>query len=272
MSDLDAHWQELLTVALLGTDRRDPPTPLDGPVGDVVADAVHTDASARLLADVAVCAAVRRAAFVAGPPVERLAPPIPDPRPPCPEAAVATWREIVDHWRVLEDEWVLTALQRGWRLPADVTVELLVGTRREPVRRARVVRAAGPVADWVLEHLPMLRPAGAAAGGRDDQPDVLALPELAVSPDLEPLLRADAHTFTERLLPGFREGRFGAPHRPVLVHLFARCRPEVLPDAAAALATVDEMSPSSGLAHVLADLARLRHRLHATLPAVTGDG
>ena len=275
VSELDAHWQELLTVALLGTDRRDPPSPLVGPVGDVVADGVRHEPSARMLADVATCAAVRRAAFLPGPPADRLAPPAHDLRPICPPEAVTTWRELTDHWPVLVDEWVLTVLQRGWRLPADVTVALLADSRGDPVRRARVVRAAGPVAEWVLDHLPALRTGGVAGrgsgGGRradratPSDAEVLSLPPLVVSPDLEPLLAADALTFSRRLLPGFHEGRFGAPHRPVLVHLFARCRVEVLPVAAEGLAAVDPSSPSSGLAHVLADLVRARTRLHTTL-------
>jgi hypothetical protein len=284
VSDIEAHWQELLTVALLGTDRRDPPTPPDGPVGDVVADAVRDEPSSRMLADVAACAAVRRAAFVPGPPAGRLAPPAHDPRPLCPPAAVATWRELSEQWPVLVDEWVLTVVQRGWRLPADVAVELLAATRRDPVRHARVVRAAGPAADWVTDHVPDLRrpsratsrlqkrsavnaPAAETSsdGDEDHEHEVLSLPPLAVPPDLEPLLVADAHTFVSRLLPGFHEGRFGASHRPVLVNLVARCRPEVLPDAAGALDTVDPWSPSSGLAHLLADLARSRTRLHTHL-------
>ena len=73
MSELDHHWQQLLTVALLGTDRRDPPPPLHGPVGEVVADTVRQEPSARMLADVAACAAVRRAAFLPGPPADQFA-------------------------------------------------------------------------------------------------------------------------------------------------------------------------------------------------------
>jgi hypothetical protein len=265
MSDLEAHWRELLTVALLGTDRRDPPAPLDGLMGDVVADAVRDQPSSRMLADVAVCAAVRRAAFVPGPPAGRLAPPADDPRPLCPPEAVAVWRELTENWPVLVDEWVLTVVQRGWGLPADVLVELLVATRRDPVRRARVMLAAGQVAEWMLDHMPHLRPPAARRGVVPPDDEVMSLPLLAVPPDLGPLLVADAHTFVARLLPGFHEGRVAAPHRPVLVNLVARCRPEVLVDAADALDTVDPSSPSTGVAHLLADLARLRARLHTTL-------
>ena len=47
----------------------------------------------------------------------------------------------------------------------------------------------------------------------------------------------------------------------MLVNLFARCRPEVLDEAATALTSVDPMSPSAGLALALADLARTRSRM-----------
>ena len=57
------HWEELVTVALLGTDRRDPPA-IDGPIGDLVADAVGAEPAERMLAEVAAATAVRRAAFV----------------------------------------------------------------------------------------------------------------------------------------------------------------------------------------------------------------
>jgi hypothetical protein len=54
----------------------------------------------------------------------------------------------------------------------------------------------------------------------------------------------------------------------VLVNLMARCRPEVLDDAATALGAIDPMSPSAGLALALADLARTRSRM---LCELTGD-
>lgn len=275
-TDLDTHWGELLTVALLGTDRRDPPQPLAGPVGDVVADSVRDDASARLLADVAACVVVRRAAFVPAPAADRLTSPAPDQRPLCPVEAVEVWREIVATWPVLEDEWLLEVELRGWRLPPDVLVAALSRRRADPARLARVMAAGGPVAGWVLDHVPALGPArarsvattaAAATTTTDAATTTVAattatLPPLPVPPELEPLLTADAHTFVQGLLPGFHEARIGTAHRPVLVNLLARCRAEVLPATIEALGTVDPQSPSAGVAHVLADLAALRIRIH----------
>jgi hypothetical protein len=92
-----------------------------------------------------------------------------------------------------------------------------------------------------------------------------SLPDLAIPPELAELLVLDAHTFVGRLLPGFESREYGPAHKGVLVNLFARCRPEVLPDAADALSRV-----ASGLAVAMADLCRLRHRMLVDLSTGTG--
>ncbi len=250
---LDDYWRELVTASLLGTDRRDPPIPPPGPLADVVADAVRADPAARMLAAVGATSAARRAGFSPGPPATVLQPPAADGRPWCRPAAVATWRRIVAEWPVLEDEWVLTVLERGLRVPPDALVELLARHRNDAIRRARVALAGGPMAAWLVDHVPEL----AAATGRAAPADaVTSLPDLPVPPELAELLTADAHTFARRLAPGFGAGAYGAPHRAVLVNLLARCRPAVLLDAADALDATHV-----GLALALADLARLRHRM-----------
>lgn len=257
--DLDAVWRALVGAALLGTDRRRPPIPDRGPVGDLVADAALPDDAARMLAAVAAVAAARRAAFVPGPPVPSLQPPPPDDRPFCPDAAVATWREVIVEWPVLEDEWVLTVIERGYRLAPDALAELLLRHRRDGVRRARVALAAGPAASWLSDHLSVLAP---GIGGTIDADAVLSLPVLPVPPELADLLTADAHTVSNRFAADLAAGRFGAAHKAVLVNVVARCRPAVLLDAADALAAT-----GTGLALALADLARLRHRMLAALGA-----
>ena len=69
---------ELVTAALLGTERRQPPHPPIAPVADVVDDSVLADDAARMLATVSTVIAARRAAFVPLPPADRLQPPAPD--------------------------------------------------------------------------------------------------------------------------------------------------------------------------------------------------
>ena len=212
-----------------------------------------------MLAAVSAGAAARRAGFVAGPATDRLAPPEPDPRPACPAAAATTWRYVVAEWPVLEDEWVLTVIERGLRLPPDVVVALLLRHRTDATRLARAAVAAGPIARWVTEHVPELAPRTSA---RVDAEAVMTVPPLAVPPELAELLGADAHTFASTLGSAFDSGRFGAAHRAVLVNLLARCRPEVLDDAAVgARRRRSDVADQPGLALSLADLARTRHRM-----------
>ncbi len=52
MASLDEHWRELVTAALLGTERRSPPRPPVALVADVVDDGVAPDDAARMLATV----------------------------------------------------------------------------------------------------------------------------------------------------------------------------------------------------------------------------
>lgn len=259
MNDLDEYWRELVTAALLGTDRRDPPGPPDGPVADLVADALRPDGASRMLAIVGAVAAARRAAFVPLPAADPLQAPESDERPWCSAAAVATWRTVVHEWPVLEDEWVLTVVEQGLRLPPDALVELLQRHRSDVVRRARIALAAGPVARWVADHVPSL---GASTPRTAPVEAVTSVPELPVPPELHDLLTADAHTVARRLGAGFAAGAYGRPHRAVLVNLIARCRPAVLLDAAESL-----QSTGVGLALALADEARLRHRMLIELGA-----
>jgi hypothetical protein len=252
---LDAYWRDLVTVAMLGTDRRPPPDPPPGPVADLVADTVRPDAAARMLATVGAVAAARRAGFAPGP----VAAPLRGPddgtgdRPWCPPAAVVSWRRIIAEWSVLEDEWMVTVIEQGWRLAPDVLTELLLRHRSDAVRRARVMLAGGSVARWLIGHVPEL----AASSQRQVSAEAVAsVPDLPMSPDLAELAVRDAHTVSHTLAAGFEDGVFGPPDRAVLVNLVARCRPSVLLDVASALEHTQ-----LGQALALADLARLRHRM-----------
>jgi hypothetical protein len=250
---VEAIWRELVTVALLGTDRREPPELSVGPLADAVADAMPPSPASRLLAEVGVVTAARRAAFLPLPPAPPLQPPPADQRPWCSPAAVDTWRDIIVEWPVLEDEWVLTVIERGQRLPPDVLVELLQRHRGDAVRRARVELAGGGVSAWITDHVPSL-----ASSTKKPPPveAVATLPDLAMPPEFTELLALDAHSFVGRIMPGFESLQYGASHKAVLVNLFARCRPAVL------LHTADELSRVGyGLAFAMSDLCRLRHRM-----------
>jgi hypothetical protein len=254
---LDEHWHELVTAALLGTERRPPPEPPVALVADVVADAVPSDDAARMLSTVAAVTAARRAAFVPLPAADLLQGPVVDPRPITPPRASDTWRTIVDEWPVLEDEWMLAVIEHGYRLAPDVLVAALDRHRRDPVRRARAAFAGGAPSAWVTTHVPEL----AATGARTVPAEVVTtLPELPIPPELGDLLALDAHTFVGRLSTAFASGHFGPAHRAVLTNMLARCRPAVLVDAAEALASIGTV-----LSVPLAELCRLRHAMLAEL-------
>jgi hypothetical protein len=245
------HWNDLVTASLLGTDRRDPPVPPDGPLADVVADAVRPTPSGRMLAAVAACTVVRRAGVRPRPPV--------GPLPVVPPAAARRWRQVVTTWPVLEDEWLRTVAERGWRLPPDVLVGLLRLHRTDRARRALAMELAGPAGPWIVDHLPELAaPAGSVRPG----PEATVL---AVSPELAPYLDADTGAIVTAIAGGMAEGAFGPPHRAVLINFVSRCRPEALAPLAEALRTVD--STGVGLAQLLADLASTRHEMLGELHA-----
>lgn len=258
MSAVDAYWTEMVTVALLGTDRREPPAPPQGGLADLAADAPAPTASQRLLQQVAATAVVRRAGLLPGPPVATVAPPAADARPCTPASATATWRRVVADWAVLEDEWVLTVVRSGRRLSPELVPSLLARHRTDATRHARARAAAGPLAEWMISWSPRL----ACASKQRVVPELLGeVPELAITPDLAPLTGAPPDQVATVLAGGLAAGAFGPGHRAVLVNLVARVRPSSLPALCMALDAVGPSSPAIGLAFSLADLAHLRLHL-----------
>ncbi|MEO1058172.1 MAG: hypothetical protein AAFY28_14775, partial [Actinomycetota bacterium] len=149
-TDLELRWQALVTVALLGTDRRDPPVG-HTVVDDLVADTQHTRPAARLLAQAAALTAAQRAGRRSDPPLDPFAPPPRDDRPACPAAAVTRWRHVVAVWPVLEDEWLVCVMAGGWRVDPVLVPELLLRHRRDMARLMLVDAAAGPLARWLVD-------------------------------------------------------------------------------------------------------------------------
>jgi hypothetical protein len=256
-----AQWRELVSVAMLGTDRRNPPEP-HGLIADLVDDTVRSTPSERMLAQVAATVAVRRAGVLPGPPMPPVAGPDVDDRPTCVPAAAERWHHVVSSWPVLEDEWMLALLTNGWRVAPDLVPDVLMRHRSDPVRRARAELACGPLAGWLVGHLPELAARGAASTRPD--PSVEDLAELAPLPiptDLEPLLHADGQVVARQLAGAIDAGLLVHAHRAVLVNLIARMRPEALDPLATALEAIDGGSVGFPLASVLADLARTRQRM-----------
>jgi hypothetical protein len=255
-ASLTEHWHELVTVALLGTDRREPPEPPPGALADVVADSVAPTASARMLTAVGGCVAARRAGLRPLPAAPVLTPPEPDDRPLLSPSAAQRWRRSIPAWPVLEDEWLAVVERRGHRLPPDVLVALLRRHRTDAVRRARVLRMGGPLAAWLLELQPDLRASTTRrpAPGVDDP-----LPGLAVPPELLDLLEAGPAVVVPAVLGGLRNRTYDLTHRAVLVNFIARVRTDALLPLASALGAPDHLPYTlAGLCHSLAELAATR--------------
>ncbi len=251
------HWHELVTTSLLGTDRRDPPAPPEGPLADVVDDALEPTPSSRMLTAVAACVAARRAGLL--PKLARCAAGAARCRPTSARPTRCVPAVVVDHvatWTVLEDEWLQLVGRRGRRPPADVLVGLLTRHRRDDARRARVVRLGGPVVPWLLEHQPALR-APRTRGARRRTP-VTSCRHSPVAPELVGLLDAGPRPVVRAMLAGLRDGTFNPTHRPVLINFIARARVDTLQPLATALSTAEVPPAVAGLAQTLAGLAATR--------------
>jgi hypothetical protein len=258
------YWREMVTVALLGTDRRDAPTPPTGGLADLAADDPQPTPSQRLLQQVAGCTVAQRAGLLPTARAPLVAPPDDDPRPVTPPSASATWQRIKTDWPLLEDEWLLAVIHSGRRLSPELVVPVLARHRTDATRHARALVAAGSLGRWMIEWSPRLActarvPASMEAIGE--------LPELAIVPDLVPVLSAPPARAARTIAAGLSSGVFATSHRAVLVNLVARIDPASLPAIADAIGAIDPGVPTIGLAFALADLARLRHHMLTELHA-----
>jgi hypothetical protein len=218
-------WDELVTAALLGTDRRDPPELPVGPLADTVADALRPTPQGRLLAAVAATTVARRSGATPLPPLPVLQPPEPDRRPMLPTAAVERWVAIVAEWPVLEAEWLAVAAASGWRPAADVLVGLLRRHRRSRVLADAVLAWGGPLAAWLVDNVPDLGPVDARP-----LPPGAAARALPVPARLEPLLDGPAEPLAAALAEGLTSGEYRWSHRAVLLNVVARVQPTSLTD------------------------------------------
>ena len=259
---INQYWQEMVTVALLGTDRREPPAPFAGGLADLAADQPQHTPSQRLLQQVAGCTVVRRAGVLPGPAAATAAPPDPDPRPFTPVAATTTWRSVVADWPVLEDEWVLAVVRSGRRLAPELVPPLLARHRGDATRHARVLLAAGPLGDWMISWSPRL----ACVAKLPPAPDGASeLPDLPIVAELLQLLTAPPAQAARTLAAGLSSAQLGTAHRGVLVNLLARIQPTSLPAVGHALDRVDSSSPAIGVAFALSTLVHLRAHMLAEL-------
>ena len=149
-------WQDLITAALIGTERAPVPATvipgLPGPA-DAPDDTAPDDPAALLLDRAALLTVARRGGRLA----DRVAPP-PAPEPdPAPEVSRAAGRRLAwmlrgEHADLLT-EWLATAVTRGHRAPAYLLPALLDQARRvtpaDPELRRLAAEAGGPRARWL---------------------------------------------------------------------------------------------------------------------------
>ncbi|MET8244800.1 DUF5691 domain-containing protein [Streptomyces sp. NPDC005202] len=172
-------WEELVTAALLGTDRRTPPGRTPG-----------RDAPVALLDAAAVETVRRRAGLRPAPAAERPEPAPEDPRPPLPAAAARRLamlladrpgvagggrRGTVPDLVELLPQWLAAANARGFAAPPEVLPALLDAARGRTDLRPAVLTFAGPRALWLARLNPDWRFAlraipggGAALPGPED--------------------------------------------------------------------------------------------------------
>ncbi|MEU4142151.1 DUF5691 domain-containing protein [Streptomyces parvulus] len=166
-----ASWEQLVTVALLGTDRRTPPGSEPGP------------GAAAAVLDAAAAETVRRRAGLRPARAARRPAPAPeDPRPPLPSPAARRLamlladrpgtaaggrRGAAPDLMELLPQWLATANARGFAAPPEALPALLDAARGRTDLRPAALRFAGPRALWLARLNPDWRFAlrGAPGGG-----------------------------------------------------------------------------------------------------------
>ncbi len=171
-------WEELVTSALLGTDRR-PPAPRGGPA--------PADAPAAVLDAAALHTVRQRAGLRPAVPQARPAPAAPDPRPALPEAArlrlahlladraapsAGGRRGAAPDLTELIPQWLATANRMGYRAPASLLPPLLDAARARTDLRPQALAFAGPRGLWLAGLNPDWRFALRGAAGGTLRPDV----------------------------------------------------------------------------------------------------
>lgn len=163
-----AEWAQLVTTAVLGTDRRPLPTATPGWETLVAA----TDPGVELLDRAAAVATARRAGVQPNPAPARIEPAPVDGRAPCPvEAALLLARMLRGEHDVLLPEWFALCELAVVQVPPHLVPALLLRGRRNPAFNVVVRRVIGARAAWLAESMPELNiktlpgpvPDGAAA-------------------------------------------------------------------------------------------------------------
>ena len=149
-----AEWANLVTTAVLGTDRR--PLPEAQPGWDAAARS--DDPAIQLLDRAAAVATARRAGRRPAPAPAVIEPAPLDVRPVCPPAATAALSRLLGgQHEVLLGEWFALCRAGGFQLPAHLLPALLLRSRRQPALDVAVRQIAGERARWLADAMPELR-------------------------------------------------------------------------------------------------------------------
>lgn len=271
---------ELLTAALLGTDRHPPPVADHPAVADLVADAAVDAAddptaagpARRLLTTIAAAVVAERAGQTpraALPFVIRAAS---DDRPLLPVAAARRWTQLRGPLAALRPEYLAAATAAGWRPSADVLVAML-GWARGSVRHHRAVLAFGdPLASWLLDLLPDLGLLERATGEHEQHqpvpPEIVTIFETAAERPAD---------FAAHLVAGIGDGSYRWAHRGVLSNAVVSAPVAVLAAAAEQLTQLHDdalrLGDSGGPVALCAALLELVTTRRAMLTELqfTGD-
>jgi hypothetical protein len=165
-STVGSPWGQLLSSALLGTERSEVPELGLGDVSQTgTAVLARRPVETRLLAMVGVVAASRKAGHVPATDSGPAAEPAPhDPRPTVAPQVAWILRRILEDRLELLIEWLTLCAARDRRPPDDELPRLLTMAARNREVRDALAPVVGPRALWLVDHLPEL------AGGLRKEP------------------------------------------------------------------------------------------------------
>lgn len=286
MSDWDDH----VAVALLGTERRAPPSQ------SLVSVSKSSSAEQRLLASAGALALYRHAGRVAPPAPELPVPAPPDTRPICPPAAVLRLELLFGERRELLAEWLRALERRGFRAPPEHLADLLEGATAGPELRDLVEAVLGERGSWLAAQQPRWAWAAPIPDGEDDRERMWATGERAPRQRLFTVLRRiDPGAARRRLEESWRQESsddrlwflsalgegLSAGDEPLLERALRERRRDVRTAAAALLSRLPESAFARRMRERALALVRvergLRKRLRIDLPdaldeAMAADG
>ncbi len=245
-------WTQLVTAAVLGTDRRPLPVAAAGWESVVVSP----DAATELLNRAAAVATARRAGVRPGAVPARMPAPPADPRPVCPaEASNALARLLRGEHEVLLAEWFACCQQSGHRPPPHLVPALLLRGRRQPAFDIVARRLIGPLAGWLADAMPEL--------GIKVTPT--ALPA-GTEPLLPPRPPVDSGAVVTAIVSAFADGSATWAAAPQLRVAVAAIDPTWLPALVLELNRAQFRAPTERTRVDLLGVAQLRRDIIVSLP------